>query len=288
MDSEKIKYIRFEYENILNKKGIVMKTKISRYKKMWFYFIITIVVFNVNAYAQNETDSMTEDEKQAAEILVRAEIGLDLQNYDTKLSKKESIDEDETPFLHSKIKGRKNIWSIQIKDVKLKLKSAKKGYEDKYTRNFTVLIDPNGGNLLKITSICDVNDPDIRPDPNAVIAEKQLISSGERYLGFPEVQTNITFYDALDAVLSNGVGSPFLAKEIDGLYVMDSNMGHEARPVWIITLRGIPAIEPIGPAGGIPEEHMPPVWQLNHMRNVVDAMTGEVLFANNLPQQEKN
>jgi hypothetical protein len=82
-------------------------------------------------------------------------------------------------------------------------------------------------------------------------------------------------------VLSHGIGSPFLAKEIHGVYVMHSRMGSTPRPVWAITLRGLPPMAARGSYGDTI-----PVWQRNHMRNVLDARSGEVLFATNSPQPE--
>ncbi len=62
---------------------------------------------------------------------------------------------------------------------------------------------------------------------------------------------------------------------------MDSKMDSAPRAVWAITLRGLPPI----PAHGFGAESVP-VWQRNHMRNVVDAVTGQFLFATNIPTPE--
>ena len=84
---------------------------------------------------------------------------------------------------------------------------------------------------------------DMRPEPNATSAQAQLEATGERYLAFPTIDPKITFLDALDVVLSSGIGSPFHAKEIDGLYVMHSKGESDPRPAWVITLRGLPPME---------------------------------------------
>ncbi|NIP25051.1 MAG: hypothetical protein GWN67_14770 [Phycisphaerae bacterium] len=205
----------------------------------------------------------------------------------TKSFRRVDVNDDNTPFLHRQINGKKNVWRIKIKNVRLKLKSAIPGFKDRYLRTFEVLIDPNTGHLLRITSTCDVNDPNMLPEPPAKEAEIQLMRMGEIYHGFPAEPPKINFLDALDAVLSKGIGSPFLAKEFYGLYVMESRGSAQPRPVWAITLRGIPPrpLKAIPTAfRHLPDDELVPVWVRNHIRNVVDDVTGQVLFATSCPQ----
>lgn len=118
-------------------------------------------------------------------------------------------------------------------------------------------------------------------------------TGNETYHGFPANPPQVSFLDALSAVATKGgVGNPFLAKEIYAVYVMESRRpgtrwGWNPRPVWAITLRGLPYI-PLkgrGPSPrDVPDEELVPMWQSNHMRNVVDAITGNVLFATTIPQ----
>ncbi|MBN1975184.1 MAG: hypothetical protein JW787_16190 [Sedimentisphaerales bacterium] len=154
------------------------------------------------------------------------------------------VTDDNTPFLHERIKGKKNVWLVEVKNVRLKLKSAIPSHKDRYTRKFDILVDPNTGNLLKITSKYEGYDPDMLPEPNAINAENQLKKFGEMYLDFPNVPPKISFLDALN-VVHQGLGDPYLAKEINGLYVIDLRFNMTARPVWIITLRGLPPLEPM-------------------------------------------
>lgn len=260
--------------------------KVSKYKLNEIILHTTLAIvtaFHLTSYSLAEPNfSIQAEISQHVDILT----GFNGLKGTGKSFERIDVNEDNTPFLHDQIKGRKNIWLVEVKNVKLKLKSATPYFEDRYVRNFKILVDPNDGSLLKITSKFEGYASEMKPEPNSIIAEAQLADTNELYLGFPIATPNISFLDALDAVLSNGIGSPFLAKEIDAVYVWHSQMGSEPRRVWIITLRGLPPRPIIGPAGGIPEQHMPPVWQRNHIRNVVDANTGEVLFANNLPQPE--
>jgi len=200
----------------------------------------------------------------------------------SKTFERVDITDDNTPFLHTQINGKKAVWSVKIDNVRLKLKSAAPRFKDKYVRKFQVFVDPNTGHLLKITSTFDGNDPDMLPEPPAAVAEAQMRGSEEVYLGFPPETPKLSFLDALDVISSRGY-SPFVAKEIYALYVLESEMGSRPRPVWAITLRGIPGIIPTGPPG-LKKEHWSPVWQRNHIRVVVDAMKGKVLFATSVPQ----
>jgi len=257
-------------------------------------FLLTIsflMLFQICCNAIAASNPVTSDpnlvtEEEKVSILERNDLFTGLNSLEgvSKEVKKINVYKDNTPFIHDHIQGK--LWLVEIKNVRLKLKSAIPGYEDKYVRDFEALIDPNTGNFLKITSKYKGFAPEMRPEPNSAVAEKQLIGSREKYLGFPQVQPNITFLDALNSVLIKGVGSPFLAKEIDGIYVMHSEMNAEPRPVWVITLRGIPPLELSGPMGATPEEYMSPVWQMNHIRNIIDANSGEFLSASNIPQPE--
>ncbi|HUT28466.1 MAG TPA: hypothetical protein VMX13_01645, partial [Sedimentisphaerales bacterium] len=116
--------------------------------------------------------------------------------------------------------------------------------------------------------------------------EAQFRGMKEVYHGFPPTPPKINLLDALDAVLGHGIGSPFVAKEIYAVYVMHSEKGAPPRPVWAITLRGIPYRHLKGKPLhliDVPDEEIAPTWQRNRIRNVVDAVTGQVLFATSSP-----
>lgn len=211
----------------------------------------------------------------------------------TKSFERVDVNDDNTPFLHTQINGKKGVWRVEIKNVRFKLKSAAPGFKDRYIRNFQVFVDPNTGHLLKITSKFDGNDPNMLPEPPAIVAEVRIRNHGnEIYHGFPPEPPKVSLLQALDAILTEGVGSPFVAKEIYAVYVMESTMrgyksGWEPRPVWAITLRGLPPRPVTGKPPSLhdtPDEELVPAWRRNHMRNVVDARTGKVLFATSGPQ----
>jgi hypothetical protein len=189
-----------------------------------------------------------------------------------------TVTDERTPYLWKKYMGR-SVWKIEYTDVVLAFESALPNYMDSYKRHFDVLLDENTGQLISIVSKFDGPDPDLREQPSGSDAEAQLKAEDEIYYGLPEEDPRLTFLDALEVVLNKGIGSPFKAKEIYANYVWHSRGGSPRRAVWVITLRGLPPL----PARGAHGDEVP-VWQRNHMRNVVDDKTAENLFATNSPQ----
>ncbi len=259
-----------------------MKTNIKARNILLDTFLI-IIIFNISSYVQAKPKLDTESE---------------VTNYISKITDFKSIEglrysfqkmditEDNTPFLHEKVKGRKNVWLVEAKDFHLKLKKADPNSQDQYIRNFRILMDPNNGNLLKISSKYDGNDPDVGTEPNAANAEKYL--GGENYSGFPDTPPQISFLDALDIVADFGIGHPYYAKEMDAKYIWYSNIWDikELQRVWVINLRGIPSIPHSNTVGDSPVN----IRQVNHIRYVINADTGKILKCNNgpIPKFEKS
>ncbi len=176
-----------------------------------------------------------------------------------------TIIEDPTPFFSKQLTGR-SAWEVELGPIRLPLKSATPGYVDPYARRFMVRIDAATGQILSIHAPYAGTDPDLLPAPPADAAEEQLRAEGEIYLAFAPEAPRLSLLEALDRVLTEGIGSPFLAKEISATCVLHSKMGSTPRLVWVITLRGLPPM----PARGQHADKIP-VWQRNHMRNVLDA-----------------
>lgn len=189
------------------------------------------------------------------------------------------VADDVTPFLGERNVG-KPAWRVEYPGVAFRFASAVTGFADPYRRTAVVMLEAASGRLFYVTCIADdVVDPDMRPMPSCGVATEQLSREEEVYDGYPDQLPIVDFLTALERILSSGVGSPFQAKEIHGAYVLHSHMGSKPKPAWAITLRGLPPVEARGPHG-----NRIPVWQRNHMRNVVDAASGRVLFATNSPQ----
>jgi hypothetical protein len=189
-----------------------------------------------------------------------------------------TIQDERTPYIWKQYIGQM-AWSVEFAEVALKFKTSMPNFEDSYTRKFVVLLDEKTGQLISITSRFEGKDPDLRQQPSGEAAESQLKAEDEFYYGLPTKEPKLTFLAALEVVLNKGVGSPFLAKEIYANYVLHSRGGSPQRAVWVITLRGLPPIAAHGPGAD-----QVPIWQRNHMRNVVDDETGVNLFATNSPQ----
>lgn len=253
-------------------------------RKITIAALIVMVIFIIPS--GNEAKPNLDTQAEVSEY-INTLTGFNNLEGTNKTYKMIDVTDDNTPFLHEKIKGKKNVWLVEVKNVHLKLKSAIPSHKDRYTRKFDILVDPNTGNLLKITSKYEGYDPDMLPEPNAINAEKQLKRFGEMYLDFPNTPSKISFLDALNVVGPQGRGDPYMAKEINGFYVILSKTDTLiTRPVWIITMRGLPPLEPFGiPAGS---KLTLPVSARNFSTNVVDANTGQFLFANNIPYPEGN
>jgi hypothetical protein len=187
---------------------------------------------------------------------------------------------DRTPFLGRQIASLGAVWDITWPDVRLSLPSAPAGMTDQYSRAIAVRLSQSTGQLLGVVLRMSGERPsDMRPTPDGELAEQQLLQLTERYVGLPRTPPRVSMIQALDAVLTRGVGNPLRAREIQMLYVSHVRRNRAPIPAWVITLNGIPPIPHRGPAGA-----RVPVWQLNHIRNVVNAETGVPLFATTIPQ----
>ncbi|MCH8881838.1 MAG: hypothetical protein IID34_18380, partial [Planctomycetes bacterium] len=130
--------------------------------------------------------------------------------------------------------------------------------------------------MLKIESRWPDGEPPIPPEPDAATATNQFWRSGnEVYHAFPVEPPPISFVEALDG-LAKGIGNPLIAKQIKAQYVLWSKLDLEPRPMWIITLRGIPPWEAAQP--GVP------VHLRDHLRFIVDPETGRWVQALSTPQ----
>ena len=187
--------------------------------------------------------------------------------------------DDQIPFLWEQYSD-KPVWRVKFKGVGLNLKSPAVNVPDSYRdlRMFTVVIQADTGQLISVKSKFGGSAPDMRPEASAS-AQENALRANELYTGFPSEDPAVTLVQALDDLPTNAR----LAKEIDGSYVLETRLGKPPRPVWMLTLRGIPPFEPIS---GHPEGIYP--WLLNRMRCAVDARTAKLLFWTNTPYPEES
>lgn len=183
---------------------------------------------------------------------------------------------DTTPFLGDRLVGRE-LWRVRLDDWSLDLPSSPPGRRNGFIRGIDVFLDPQDGRLLKIETQWPPSEPPIAPQPSAESAARQMEGSGEVYVGFPDEPPPISFLEAVDIIQEQGA-NPLVAKQITGSWVLWSKMGSEPKPVWAITLRGIPSISPHR------DVHIDLV---NHMRWIVDPVQKKWLMASTTPQPEQ-
>jgi hypothetical protein len=185
-----------------------------------------------------------------------------------------------TPFVGQQMAALGAAWELTWPNVRLSLPSAR-GAADQYARTVTVHLAQASGQFLGGTlRAAGELPPGVRPTPGGAAAQDQLRRAGESYAGLPTAAPRVSLLRALDAVFMQGVGPPLYSREIQALYVTLARQGRAPAPVWVITLNGFPPMPESGPHGAGPT----PAWQRNHMRNVVDANTGRLLFATTVPQ----
>jgi hypothetical protein len=188
------------------------------------------------------------------------------------------VREDVTPYFGEGNTGRP-AWRVEFPKAALKFLTLP-DLRDTYQRSFTVMLNSADGRLFYITSrYVGLPDPDMRPMPSCGSATEQLSDEEEVYSGYPAEDPKFFFLRALESIAKGGFGSPVQAKEMHAAYILHSSMGSDPKPAWAITLRGLPPFSARGR-----EAESIPAWQRNHMRNIVDAMTGKVLSASNTPQ----
>lgn len=241
-------------------------------------FILIIMNLTVNTFG--DVKLRTEEEVAA---YVDSITGFGRIKGIKKTFKQVVVTDDNTPFLHKQINGRKNVWLAEYRDFKLEIFTVPT--EDKYTRNFKIYIDANDGTLLKITSKFEGYDPNLPKEPNAATAERQV--KGESY-EFPKEPPKISFINALGSAQIGTFSSPLQAKEVDGLYVLYFNPRYQNRRVWIISTRGQPPGPIMGGGRYLSMEEIRKIQsQESYFRTFIDADTGKPLWSDNAIRPEE-
>jgi hypothetical protein len=191
------------------------------------------------------------------------------------------------PFLEKQLEG-KNAIKVTLKPGKLKLKPPpgkienEDDYNDAYNdRQFVLLLDADAKTILSIRSRISKQDPNIHPEPPVAEIERLYGPAGDIYLSFPAHDPKVTFLEALYALQKVNI-IPQGAQQIDAFYVMYDETADprvaDPRADWVITMRGPPFF------AAMPDVDGTPIWQLNHMRSFVDAVTGAWLRSSSNPQ----
>lgn len=189
------------------------------------------------------------------------------------------LSDESMPFLRDQL-ARKSTWRIEFSDIDLAEATGRPSLANQYIRHLVVVLAPDTGHVLSITSTWPHSVARISPYPSLQEEEQQLRARDIRYSGLPAKEPRVTLFEALDS--DDVIFWSKHVKQIHACYVVESTIKYENRHVWVIQLRGFPPFVPPVPPGADPASI--PANQRNHIRNVVDAQTGEWLGAGTAPQ----
>ena len=241
-----------------------------------YYIVIISVLFVIciliNASYANDPVNLENKVSNFAlknQIIERAAsiLGLDSISSKTReglVEKSDFIDvvDSTTPYISSIIDGSR-ILRVEFDSVVLKLRK----FNDTGRLNFIVFIDPEPGELIKITSKKD--EFNLGDWKISSAKEQEKILGSEKYCGIPKVDPKISFIEALDSIIKN----PLKAFYIEGLYVLHSSSDETPRPVWNIKVYTTKE----------PPENINYNSKLGYpmIRSVVDAMDGKFIMGSN-------
>ena len=183
------------------------------------------------------------------------------------------------PFLHGDLRG-KSSWRIEFSNIDLAKTTGRASLGNRYVKHLVVVLAPNTGQVLCVTSTWPDGVERIPPYPSVQEEERQLRARDVTYTRLPAKEPQVTLLEA--------IGSKDMAfwskdvKQIHACYINESTIKYADRPVWAIQLRGFPPFVPPVPPGADPSSISEN--QRNHIRNVVDAESGEWLGAGTVPQ----
>jgi len=185
-----------------------------------------------------------------------------------------TMNDTTTPFLGEYATGRR-VWKVEYHNIPLF--PGKDGRPDSRKCNIAVFLDSLEGHALKVECYLEDLIPDVDILVPAKEAERQLLYNGEAYIGFPNRDSLVTFFEALQVCSRD----PISARRISGQLVLlrKGRVTDPGRPVWVVQLQGIP---PISFYGG-PTPNIP-VYQKNHSRQIINAVSGRLSFTALSPQ----
>ena len=198
--------------------------------------------------------------------------GFDVSLRDDSLALREAVqqvtlEDSTTPYLSDSIDGR-TVWQVEFPRVQISQELFRSGNIVDSLRDFTVYLDAIQPGLIMVVSRAESFDQEYWKRPCSDSAAQQLLDAGEEYLGFPEMSPPVPFAK----ILTQAHGNYLVADEISAIYVINRHY-NTIRPAWVIQMLG----------GHEPTE---PRYINDHLRTVVDAVTGEWVFARNKPRPE--
>jgi hypothetical protein len=146
-------------------------------------------------------------------------------------------------------------------------------------KSLEAVVNPRTQIIYKVMSEWPADVAPIAPFPSAPEEERQLRNLGERFVALPELEPAVDFYNALKQIDVAGLAPVQEARQVIAYLVTHHTRRYGPRPVWIIQTRGIEL-----PLEGYAAEVDIPIDARNHMRHVIDAMTGAWLYSDTAPQ----
>lgn len=195
-----------------------------------------------------------------------------LNSLSSSSSSEVEINQDNTPFLSTKLQGRTK-WLVQVSDTI-------SDYVDKENNiiKYLISLDSETGELIKIEAESKGNNfPKFRPEPSVQEKESALLVNSQRIISFVNDKNVVP----LKVILSNIKKNPLKSKYMNAIcvYVQSTSVDSKPEPMWIITFRGTTPLKQRSTFGGkiktIPEEYRSTVIYR------VNAVTGTPLFHTN-------
>ncbi len=185
-----------------------------------------------------------------------------------------------TPYLGEYASGRR-VWRVVMTDLRV---IDKKDSVHDWPGRMEAFVDSASGNLLKVVWTQKEPDPEMDLEVSARVAEEGMRRGGEVYESYPTTPPATAFAAAANACPN----SPPSAKQIIGQYVMWRDGERAAHKAWVLQFRGIPLLEPhyppIPPDAPPNTTHMvPPPYQLNRIRCIVSATSGNCVMGTTTP-----
>ncbi len=162
-----------------------------------------------------------------------------------------------------------SLWQVTLRDVRFTLIDKSRPFREQQHRDFTIWLDAVTGKLIRIHSRLVDTAGSVPRMPFYPELERLLVGNiNDIYYGYPDTLPVLTLYD----ILQTAGSEPFNRKEITAYYVIQSRMGANPRPVWILDIGGVAPME--RPNGGGSKTD----WDINHMQRTLDPSSGAAFW----------
>lgn len=243
--------------------------------------INTSLMFYVSVCQSQEDDQKSEKTRIVREIDYDEAVEV-ARDYLKSISTKDDLDKIRVEYKRvgsdnkcpMQVSGQ-NLWLVDFGKIEVMIPS--NGDKKKLLREVVVVVDVESGNVIRSELVNPDKKEQLVPEPSARSAKAQLATTGpEEWFGVAE-ETDISLYQAMEAVDSWAGGMVAESAQLI-IYRLQWHSGttkSEPKLVWSIDCRGI---APIRHPDGVP------LQAVNHLRSIVDASTGKWIMASSVPQ----